>query len=177
MTPEVLTGEVAVADTRADIYTLGAILFQLMSGQRLLGDGNTNVEHVAYKLRNTPVTRLFSVGEDVSRDLETLARQPVRARSLSRTEVIWRWCRRHSLVAALVTAVIVVLTIVLGYVAWFWNPMVSLDLELMEKTPSIRSWKKTDADTCRPATYQHQCQTFGHVADTLAESHTVGLAP
>ena len=169
MAPEVLTGEVAVADTRADIYSLGVILFQLISGQHPLGDGNTSVEHVAYKLRNTPITRLSSVGEEVSRDLNALTGrmierdpeyryqnmddvvqdldrlligQPVRVRLLSRTEVVWRWCRRHSLVAGLVTAVMVMLAIGLGYVAWSWNEMVALDLELVEKNASLRAQKE-----------------------------------
>ena len=141
MAPEVITGEVAVADTRADIYSLGVILFQLISGQHPLGDGNTGVEQIAYKLRNTPTTRLSSVGKEISRDLDALAGrmierdpkyryqnmddvvqdldrllagQPVRARSLSRTEGIWRWCRDHSMVAGLVTTVIAMLTMGFG---------------------------------------------------------------
>ena len=122
----------------ADIYSLGAILFQLLTGRPpFVG---TNVLSVIHQAAATPAPRLRSLTPSLDRDLETiLARslerdpkaryqsagalaedlerwldgRPIVARRVLIPARVWRWARRNPVLSGTVTACLALVATVL----------------------------------------------------------------
>jgi WD40 repeat protein len=123
MAPEQAAGRVRDIDSRTDVYALGAVLYELLTGQPPL-QGKTHVDTLRRVLDDdpVPVRRLRS---DVPMDLEAiclkclakspsdryqtaqqladdldhfLAGEPIAARRPNLLENLWKWSRRHPFV-------------------------------------------------------------------------------
>ena len=133
MSPEQAKGESHTVDPRTDIYSLGAMLFQLLTGELpFRGTPRMLLHQVLNDEPRTP----RSLNDRVPRDLETICLKamakepdrryqaahaladdlnryldgkPVLARPSGRAERSWRGCRRNPLVAGLSATVAVVL--------------------------------------------------------------------
>lgn len=145
MAPEQAKGESKSVGPTADVYSLGAILYEALTGQplfrgdtalvildKILSDDPApprqlvpgipaDLETVCLKaLRKAPKDR-YATAQEFADELDRfLHDEPVRARPLSRLEKVYCWCRRKPTLAGLLAALtglllMAALAIVLGF--------------------------------------------------------------
>ena len=133
MCPEQAGGESHLVDGRADIYSLGVILYVLLAGETPF---RGNIRMLLHQVLYEPPRSPRKINDRIPRDLETICLKcvekepgkryqtaqdladdlrrfldgrPINARPVSALEHGWRWCRRNPVVAGLSAAVLVVL--------------------------------------------------------------------
>jgi serine/threonine protein kinase len=151
MSPEQARGEIGQIDARTDIYGLGVMLYELLTGERpfrgnrrmlllqVLQDEPRpprtlndkipgDLETICLKAMAKLPSRRYRTAGEMADDLHRwLQGEPIQARPVSRTERLWRWCRRNPLAVGLLLAV------TLGSALGLWH-LVRLSDQLVEQS-------------------------------------------
>lgn len=143
--PEQAAGKLNETGLTADVYSLGAILYHLLTGRPPF-QGETlpeilmqvqNMDPVAPRRLNPSVPldlqticlkclqkdpgRRYGSAQALATDLgRFLADEPIQARAVSPAEKIWLWCRRRPVLAVLIVALHLAIGLGLGGILWQW---------------------------------------------------------
>ncbi|MFO0828564.1 MAG: serine/threonine-protein kinase [Phycisphaerales bacterium] len=159
MAPEQLEGRVDDVDVRSDVYALGAVLYELLSGRRphetcgmapgdaarliranrlpalrgsVVGVSGDLDRAVACALSPEPGDRYQSAGEFAA-DLDRILRgEPILARAPGAWESAWRWSRRNPIPTAVAIAVIAAL-VTTATVSWTFARSAQKELRSAER--------------------------------------------
>ncbi len=157
MAPEQADGRIGEIDVRTDVYGIGAVLYEMLTGRppfcgetdadtlrqllfaeivppgKLRADVPDDLQAICLKCLERQKERRYATAQEVCDDLERyLAGEPVEARPPGVVERLWMWCRRRPTAALTSAALLVGVVAVVGIVAAY-NTLLSRALAETKK--------------------------------------------
>ena len=162
MSPEQAYGKTEDTEARSDIYAVGVMLFEMLTGespfrgtarailqQKVSQDAPSprllepsiprDLETICLKcLEREPGNRFETAGELVSELKRFADGEPIQSRPIGRMERGWRWCKRRPAIASLLLALALSLTGGFVGITHYWLQSISNAYDAKQKL--YRSW-------------------------------------
>jgi WD40 repeat protein len=144
MPPEQASGKRSLIGVASDIYSLGAVLYELLAGRppfrgetpaetlrqvesldpvspRLLSPAvPRDLETICLKCLEKEPHKRYGTSQQLAEDLNRLlSGEPISARPIGQAERTWRWCKRQPVVASLIATIVAVLISGIGASSYF----------------------------------------------------------
>jgi WD40 repeat protein len=187
---------IGVVGPRADVYSLGALLYHLITGRspfqgdtieailrqvaseepvaprRLNPSISRDLETICLKCLEKEATRRYASAGDLARDLERfLAGEPVLARPVGPVFRLWRWSQRHRSTAALLgTLLVVFASIAIGSTV-FAGRIARAEHE------AIAALRKALLNEARALRLGGNVMARGEIIGRIEQARTLGLQP
>jgi tetratricopeptide (TPR) repeat protein len=193
--PEQAQGRATSLKPAADIYSLGAVLFNLLAGRPpFLGEHALAVIHQAAE---TPAPKLRSLVTTADRDLETICARclerepearyqsaddlaedlerwlegrPIIARPVSPPVQLWRWSKRNRVLAGTATAMVALFMLTCGLFTWHWRTQAQAEGEIAKLREGVMEFAQMQAQVCQPGEKQMQDDVYAVLARQLGVS-------
>jgi WD40 repeat protein/tRNA A-37 threonylcarbamoyl transferase component Bud32 len=172
MPPEQAIGARGKMSRRSDIYSMGAMLYHLLTGRPPFGGGSMadtlyqvqyqepvsprllnpavshDLETICLKCLEKEPARRYQTAQELADELgRFLSDEPIHARPVSRPERTWRWCRRHPQVAGLAAGIALLL-----FVVALGTPVALIRIN--------REWRRAELNAGREAEERRRAERF-----------------